>query len=95
MLPSGKTKYITSSTVSKYLMNPSVADLEKKVKLYFLDGRKVNPKFITLFQMFMNLKIPDTDKHLIKAIIPIPSHPGKYQIIFRDINRNADDIRKI
>ncbi len=69
-----------------------IAVLEEKVELCVLDGRGVSPKFITLCQMFMDLKNPGTDKPLIEAIIPIPSCPGKCQIMFRDIDKNADCI---
>ena len=94
-LQNDKVRHLKYSLKMSYKSISESTVLKKKVELCFLDHRRVSPKFITLYWMFMDIKNHKTYKPIIEAIIPIPSHPGKCQIMFRDIDRNTDYISKI
>ena len=62
----------------------------------FTDVKKAgHRKFQCLRNLFMDLVNPVTKKHLLEAIIPVPSKPGRIQLMFLPKGNNEELISKI
>ena len=90
-----KVLHMRYAFTMSYESMEEIETLEKEVELCYVDGRVASPKFVTLRRLFMNLANPETNAPLIEAVIPIPSRPGRVQLMFRDKGRTRHYINLI
>jgi len=91
-----KNGHFRYSAKMNYESMNQIATIDKRVEMYYEDGRKPEKKFSTLREMFMGLVNPKSGLPLIEGITPVPSSPGKIQIMFFSKNgMNHDWIKAI